>query len=180
MTTFEYGGPEVSGVLYHVLGIDRHERSECSEERCGLWPLGRTLPGTTLPDTPLVREAVMGGSQLIDSGTIFASVPSPEPFKAQTVENLFNELCVGAEPDQPTVTQDELLTALDELLDSALHDERCYIHENDTECVCVIGKVRAALPPCGATYRPAHPQRGDRVVTCHRNAHPSSPDRHVF
>lgn len=162
MTTFEHGGPVVSGILYHVLGLDRHERSECSESRCGLQPL----------------------PQLADTGTIFASVPAPDPNHygavAQTVENLSNELCVGAEPDQPTVTQDELLTALDELLDSALHDDRCYIHENDTECVCVIGKVRTALPPCGATYRPAHPQRGDRVVTCHRNAHPSSPDRHVF
>jgi hypothetical protein len=105
---------------------------------------------------------------------------SPNYLAPQTVEGLSNELCVGAEPDQPTKTQDELLTALDELLDSALHDDACYIHENDTECVCVIGKVRAALPPCGATYRPAHPQRGDRVVQCHRNAHPASPDRHVF
>lgn len=116
--------------------------------------------------------------QLLDTGTIFASVPSPEPFKAQTVENLSNELCVGAEPDQPTVTQDELLTALDELLDSALHDDRCYIHENDTECVCVIGKVRAALPPCGMIiYSGAE---GSKPYKCHRNAHPASPDRHVF
>lgn len=83
-------------------------------------------------------------------------------------------------PEQPTHTQDELLTLLDELLDNALHDDRCYIDPDNTTCVCVIGKVRAALPPCGAVYRPANPQRGDRIVTCHRNAHPASPDRHVF
>lgn len=137
--------------------------------------------------------------QLLDTGTIFASVPAPEwkdccanvqdgyghhpgcpngQAAPQTVENLSNELCVGAEPDQPTVTQDELLTALDELLDSALHDDRCYIHENDTECVCVIGKVRAALPPCGAVQAP--PSGEGYVYKCHRNAHPASPDRHVF
>lgn len=121
---------------------------------------------------------------LIDSGSFFAETPDPKPydFTPQTVENLSNELCVGAEPDQPTVTQDELLTALDELLDSALHDERCYIHENDTECVCVIGKVRAALPPCGATstYGNISDLADSYTRVCHRNAHPSSPDRHVF
>lgn len=107
---------------------------------------------------------------------------SPVPDVPQTVENLSNELCVGAEPDQPVKTQDELLTALDELLDSALHDDRCYIHENDTECVCVIGKVRAALPPCGAVRIQRAPERpsGKRVLRCHRSAHPASPDMHVF
>lgn len=134
---------------------------------------------------------------LIDTGTMFYAeaerlnrvMPVSEEERArlvaalppQTVENLSNELCVGAEPDQPTVTQDELLTALDELLDSALHDDACYIHENDTECVCVIGKVRAALPPCGAgslVWGP--PDQPAKAVRCHRNAHPSSPDRHVF
>ena len=107
-------------------------------------------------------------------------MPPPDVVQAQTVENLANELCVGAEPDRAVSTQDELLTALDELLDNTLHDDRCYIGENDTTCVCIIGAIRSVLPPCGAVYRPAHPQRGDRIVTCHRNAHPASPDRHVF
>lgn len=116
---------------------------------------------------------------LIDSGSFFAEVPDqPYDFTPQTVENLSNELCVGAELDAPVKTQDELLTALDELLDSALHDDACYIDENDTECVCVIGKVRAALPPCGMSiYSGAE---GSKPYKCHRNAHPSSPDRHVF
>lgn len=82
---------------------------------------------------------------------------------------------------EPTIhSQEEFLTALDILLDHSLHADECYIDDAQTECVCVIGKVRAALPPCGATYRPKHPQRGDRIATCLRSAHPASPDRHVF
>lgn len=84
-------------------------------------------------------------------------------------------------PAEPRIhSQEEFLTALDVLLDHTLHADECYIDDAQTECVCVIGKVRAVLPPCGATYRPKHPQRGDRIATCLRNAHPASPDRHVF
>jgi len=99
-----------------------------------------------------------------------------EPFVRQTLENLANELCVGAEPDQPVKSQDELLTALDELLDSSLHDDGCYIDAHDTTCRCIIGRIRAVLPPCGAAQ-----DKGNGVFwKCHRNAHPASPDRHVF
>lgn len=73
-------------------------------------------------------------------------------------------------------SQDEFLTVLDELLDNALHDDRCYTHPSDTECVCIIGRVRAVLPPCGAIV-----DKGNGVYwKCHRNAHPASPGRHVF
>ena len=90
--------------------------------------------------------------------------------------------CIGetlysSEPEPPrTLTQDELLTQLDELLDRALHGPECFIDPDDTLCHCVIGKVRAALPPC-----PEYAMSpGGRPYKCHRNAHPASPDRHVF
>lgn len=93
---------------------------------------------------------------------------------SQTVDNLKNELCKGIET---TIRgQDEFLTMLDELLDDTLHDDHCYIHPNDTECVCIIGVIRAVLPPCGAVV-----DKGNGVYwKCVRNAHPASPERHVF
>lgn len=84
------------------------------------------------------------------------------------------------EPRTTIRSQEELLTDLDELLDNAQHEDTCFINPADTVCGCIIGRIRTILPPCGAVYRPANPQRGDRIVMCLRNAHPSSPDRHVF
>lgn len=88
---------------------------------------------------------------------------------------------------EPTIhTQEEFLTALDVLLDHTLHADECYCDPNDTVCVCVIGKVRATLPPCGATRiqrvntQGAFGGEGQTVYKCTRNAHPASPDRHVF
>lgn len=92
----------------------------------------------------------------------------------KTVDNLQTELCKGVET---TIRgQDEFLTLLDELLDDTLHDDRCYIHPSDTECVCIIGRIRAVLPPCGAVV-----DKGNGVYwKCVRNAHPTSPDRHTY
>lgn len=75
-------------------------------------------------------------------------------------------------------TQEEFLTALDELLDHTLHAEGCYIDPNDTTCVCVIGAVRAVLPPC-MVKQPPPSGEGD-LWSCTRSVHPASPDRHVW
>lgn len=75
-------------------------------------------------------------------------------------------------------TQEEFLTALDELLDHTLHAEGCYIDPNDTTCVCVIGKVRAVLPAC-MVKQPPPSGEGD-LWSCVRTAHLASPDRHVW
>ena len=96
------------------------------------------------------------------------------------------ERCQGGESATEIRTQDELLTDLDELLDNALHDDHCYITPNDTVCVCVIGRLRAVLPPCGAVQirkvatQGAFGGEGRSVWKCLRNAHPASPDRHYF
>ena len=97
----------------------------------------------------------------------------------QTVESLANEMCSGVEPATPVRTQDEFLTFLDELLDSTLHDDHCYVNPSDTVCGCIIGRIRAALPPCGAV-RPAPGTNGRKVWPCIRTAHPASPDAHYF
>lgn len=92
--------------------------------------------------------------------------------------------CASRQPKGSIRSQEEFLTALDELLDHTLHADECYIDAAQTECVCVIGKVRAAMPPCGAVRpRPFEDQRltqPRKYWTCHRNAHPASPDRHTF
>lgn len=93
-------------------------------------------------------------------------------------------LSLPGSPSAIIHSQEEFLTALDTLLDHTLHADECYIDDAQTECVCVIGKVRAALPPCGATQLPAYPTPENRDPTrawqCTRNAHPASPDRHTF
>lgn len=89
-----------------------------------------------------------------------------------------DEQCQGAEAGPEIRTQDQFLTQLDELLDNTLHDDACYIEPNSTTCVCILGRIRADLPPCGAV-RPA-PGAPDRMWPCIRTAHPASPDRHWF
>lgn len=99
----------------------------------------------------------------------------------QSPEQLLVEL--EAEPVVELTTQEELLTALDELLDNALHGDGCYIGPEDTVCFCVISTVRAVLPRCPETRTPpGYPEvpGTPRYWRCQRTAHPASPDRHTF
>lgn len=92
----------------------------------------------------------------------------------QTVDEFLTQ--IEATPVVELTTQEELLTALDELLDNALHGPDCYIDPDDTHCDCVIGKVRAVLPRCSEyTMTP-----GGVPWRCLRTAHPAQPDRHYF
>lgn len=95
----------------------------------------------------------------------------------QTPENLLAE--IEASPIVELTTQEQLLTALDELLDNALHGPDCYIDPDDTVCSCVIGKVRAVLPRC-PVWQPPPSGEGPLLWRCLRTAHPSQPDRHHF
>jgi hypothetical protein len=95
----------------------------------------------------------------------------------QSPEQLLAEL--EATPVVELTTQEELLTALDELLDSAVHSDECYVNPDDTVCFCVIGKVRAVLPRC-PVWRPPPSGEGPLLWRCQRTAHPAAPDRHVF
>jgi hypothetical protein len=110
--------------------------------------------------------------------------PPPRDFDCCTPHATLAELEAILAADTPVVLtpQDDLLTALDELLDNALHSDRCYIGPNDTTCVCVIGKVRAALPLCEAVQD--RPMLGEPRDTsywrCQRTAHPSQPAQHYF
>lgn len=92
----------------------------------------------------------------------------------QTVDELLAE--IEASPVVELTTQEELLTAMDELLDNALHSDECFIDPDDTTCVCLIGTLRAALPPCNVHKLMVF----GRPWRCTRSAHPASPDRHTF
>lgn len=97
-------------------------------------------------------------------------------YRLQTVADLETELCKGVESDVPVRHQDEFLTMLDELLDNTLHDDHCYIGPHDTTCVCIIGRLRAVLPPCGAVKDKGH----GVYWTCTRTAHPANPNQHYY
>lgn len=86
---------------------------------------------------------------------------------------------VEASPPIELTTQDELLTTLDELLDNAVHSDLCYVNPDDTVCFCLIGLVRAVLPPFPVVQPPPSGE-GMILWRCVRTAHPASPDRHVF
>jgi len=123
------------------------------------------IPGTNTAEWAATRGLAPDGTLL--------------PISDSQVDNLLAEL--EAAPEVAYSTHDELLTALDELLDNALHSEECYIDPDDTHCTCVIGKVRAVLPRCEATQpKPRRPFEENVVWRCQRSAHPASPDRHVF
>lgn len=78
----------------------------------------------------------------------------------------------------PALTpQDALLDALDDLLDSALHAPECWISATETNCECLIGKVRAVLPHCDAIVVS---QATGQSYRCVRVAHPAAPNSHVF
>lgn len=79
--------------------------------------------------------------------------------------------------------QGELVEAVADLLDNALHLEDCYIGPDNTECVCVIGKIRAVLPRCPETRTPmGYPETPGvpRYWRCGRTVHPSRPHAHAF
>lgn len=136
----------------------------------------------------LVDEAENAGVVLTPLPTTRVSIyhpispvgPPPGAAVAICVQQLLAEL--EAEPVVTLTTQEELLTALDELLDNALHGPECYIGPEDTHCVCVIDRVRAVLPRCEAVQeRGRLGEPGDTSYwRCQRSAHPASPDRHFF
>jgi hypothetical protein len=92
----------------------------------------------------------------------------------QTVENLTAELGNGV-PPTPQHVQADLILALDELLSASQHLPWCEIGPDDTNCLCLIGMVRAVMPMC--TH--VETQVGSRKWRCIRHAHPSDPDNHV-
>lgn len=113
--------------------------------------------------------------------TVFDALP-PEP---QTVDNLLAE--IEASPVMELTPQADLLGAIEELLDNALHSDECYVSPDDTICFCLIAAVRAALPKCEAIkapttleFQPIGNGHIAKVWRCVRTAHPASPDRHVF
>lgn len=130
-------------------------------------------PGSAV--TPCVLLSPHGSHGAGDWQTSWWCPGVPEAVP-QTPENLLAEL--EATTVVELTTQEELLTALDELLDNALHGDECYVNPNDTICFCVIGKVRDALPRCEVRVVPGGPLGGP--WRCQRTAHPASPDRHVF
>lgn len=90
--------------------------------------------------------------------------------------------CVSPEPGRhPLYTtqsdHDELAEHLADLLDSAMHLEACWISEDETRCVCIIGALRAVLPRCGHVE-----QVGTKGLTrqCLSTVHPSKAYKHVF
>lgn len=100
----------------------------------------------------------------------------PEPFGALNLTEWTAAML--ADWQDATITSEELLTLLDEMLDRTVHSDACHIDPDDTVCVCVIGQLRSVLPPCTVEY-PLVP--GDaKLWHCTRKAHPASPDRHVW
>jgi hypothetical protein len=74
-------------------------------------------------------------------------------------------------------TQDMLSETIAGMLDNALHLEACWISEDETRCVCIIGALRAALPRCGHVE-----MVGAKKLTrqCLSTVHPSESYKHVF
>jgi hypothetical protein len=72
---------------------------------------------------------------------------------------------------------DRLAETIADMLDNALHLEACWISEDETRCVCIIGALRAALPRCGHVE-----MVGAKKLTrqCLSTVHPSESYKHVF
>lgn len=72
---------------------------------------------------------------------------------------------------------DGLAEQVADMLDNALHLEACWISEDETRCVCIIGQLRAVLPRCGHVENV-----GVKGLTrqCLSIVHPSAPYKHVF
>lgn len=63
------------------------------------------------------------------------------------------------------------------MLDAAMHLEECWISDDETRCVCIVGKLRDAIPRCGHVE-----PIGVKGLTrqCLSTVHPSAPWKHVF
>ena len=72
---------------------------------------------------------------------------------------------------------DHLAENITSMLDEAMHLEACWISEDETRCVCIIGKLRAVLPQCGHVEQVG--VKG-RTRQCLSTVHPSAPYKHVF
>jgi hypothetical protein len=72
---------------------------------------------------------------------------------------------------------DRLAETIADMLDNALHLEACWISEDETRCVCIIGALRAVLPRCGHVE-----MVGAKKLTrqCLSTVHPSAAYKHVF
>jgi hypothetical protein len=83
----------------------------------------------------------------------------------------------------PAVRQgqlDDLAEAIADMLDHALHPDECWISPTETNCTCLIGDIRAALPQCTYVKPGLSPQTRSDHWRCLRTVHPSTPDRHYY
>lgn len=124
----------------------------------------------------IMREARESYQQIRNEQYAKAGLPMP----GDAAAGVLRYLLAGVVAATGSIhTQEEFLTALDELLDHTLHLDTCYIEPHDSTCVCVIGMVRAVLPACEATY-PRELTVDPSQWRCVRTAHLASPDRHVW
>lgn len=145
------------------------------------WPGVESLDSVVLGTLGTPEQHADAFQQLRNEQYAKAGLPMP----GDAAAGVLRHLLAGVVATTGSIrTQEEFLTALDELLDHTLHAEGCYIDPNDTTCVCVIGQVRAVLPACEATQLPPYPTPDNQDPThawhCVRTAHLASPDRHVW
>lgn len=104
----------------------------------------------------------------------------PYPDENTTQERYRQVFALYATPE----AQQRLAEHLADLLDNAMHLEACYVSPDNTECVCVIGRLRAVLPRCDYTELKNRPWNGTEVLTvsrqCLRTVHPTAHWKHVF
>jgi hypothetical protein len=83
-----------------------------------------------------------------------------------------------------TEQQHQLAEAIADLCDNAMHLEACYVTPDETECVCLIGKLRATLPECEYTELRNWAWNETEILTesrrCLRTVHPTAYWKHVF
>lgn len=91
---------------------------------------------------------------------------------------------VLASPESPDLTPEQaLLVDLTVMLTEAQHVEGvCYITPDETECHCLIGKVKAVLPLCTATKLGPITEELDfgEYWRCVMIEHPDNPEHHHF
>lgn len=145
--------------------------------RCGVE--GKFLSPVIAAAAPGIGSAIHAAMEAERSEAIEQALKPgalPEPFGPLNLTEWTAAML--ADWQDATITSEELLTLLDEMLDRTLHSDACHIDPDDTTCICVIGQLRSVLPPCTATQPPPSGQ-GD-LWHCTRKAHPASPDRHVW
>lgn len=139
------------------------------------WPGVESLDSVVLGTLGTPEQHADAFQQLRNEQYAKAGLPMPGDAAAGVLRHLLAGVVAATGSIR---TQEEFLTALDELLDHTLHSEACYIDPNDTNCVCVIGQVRAVLPACEAVWIAG--KGPSSRWTCQRSVHPASPDRHVW